>query len=65
MKKARTESSRKMVAPCLIFLVQTGERWAMHRWRGFILALTRFCSGMPVPGPAQEPGAGMTMVKGA
>lgn len=22
----------------------------MHRWRGFILALTRFCSGTPVPG---------------
>lgn len=30
--------------------MQTGERWIMHRWRGFILALTRVWSGMPVPG---------------
>ena len=36
----------------------------MHRGRGFILSLTRFCPGMLVPGPAQEPGAGMTKVKG-
>ena len=35
----------------------------MHRWRGIVVGLALFCSGI-VPGHAQEPGSGTTMIKG-